>query len=135
MTARAPSLANPSAIARPRFEAPPVTMTMRPLRPRSTAAKFWRKSVEGGAAALLCLLLRRLGLAVAVQRAHERGGEAFQSPASARDEHLVHDVKIAFGQRVADGYRRRLRGAKAFDLRLVAFRLLQSERLDDLLVV
>src|SRR5438128_11113001 len=95
MTARAPSFANPSAIARPRFEAPPVTMTMRPLRPRSTGAKFWRKSVEGGVAALLCLLLRRLGLAVAVQRAHERGGEAFQSPTSARHEHLGHDVEIA----------------------------------------
>src|SRR2546423_13601370 len=104
MTARAPSFANPSAIARPRFEAPPVTMTMRPLRPRSTAAKFWRKRVEGGTAALLCLLLRRFGLAVAVQRAHERGGEAFQSPASPRHSTLGPTAEIAFDTAVGIGH-------------------------------
>src|SRR5438105_6119935 len=35
MTTRAPSPAKPSAIARPRLDAPPVTITTRPLSPRS----------------------------------------------------------------------------------------------------
>src|SRR5207253_1273364 len=46
ITTRAPSAAKPSVIARPRFDAPPVTMTTRPVNPRSTG-QFWRKAEPG----------------------------------------------------------------------------------------
>ena len=40
ITTRAPSFANPRVIARPRFDAPPVTMTTRPVSPRSIAGSL-----------------------------------------------------------------------------------------------
>src|SRR5690348_14353907 len=43
---RAPSCAKPRVMARPRLDAPPVTMTTRPVSPRSMRLEVWRILVE-----------------------------------------------------------------------------------------
>src|SRR5207253_1664093 len=79
ITTRAPSAAKPSVIARPRLDAPPVTMTTRPSSPRSIAAEFWRKRKWRAAEPpSRNLLLRRLVRSVAVERPHERGRQALR---------------------------------------------------------
>src|SRR2546425_10985045 len=131
ITTRAPSAAKPSVIARPRLEAPPVTMTTRPLSPRSIAAEFWRKRKWRAAKPpSRDLLLRHLARAVAVQRANERGGQAFQRAAASGHQDLGHHVELALRQGAGDRHHRRRGGARAPHLGLVALGLGQAERLD-----
>src|SRR5207245_10549198 len=86
ITTRAPSLAKPTVIARPRFDAPPVTMTSFPDSPRSIAGSLIGEDQGAWAPWSSLRLLLGLGLAVAVQRSHERGGKAVQR-AAPRDQH------------------------------------------------
>src|SRR2546421_9188970 len=131
MTTRAPSPAKPSAIARPRLDAPPVTITTRPLSPRSIAAEFWRKRKWRAAEPpSRDLLLRRLVRSVAVERPHERGRQALQRAAASGDQDLGHHVELALRQCAGDRHRRRRRRAEAPHLGLVALGLGQAERLD-----
>src|SRR6266550_4855739 len=128
ITTRAPSLAKPKVMARPRFEAPPVTMTTFPLSPRSIAGSLIGEDQGARAPWSVVRLLLGFGFPVAVQRAHERRGQAFQRAPAACHQDLRHDVELAFGKRVGDGHRGRRRRAQARDLSLIALRLGEAER-------
>src|SRR3989454_3052666 len=130
ITTRAPSAAKPRAMARPRLEAPPVTMTTRPSSPRSIAAEFWRKRMWRAARPPSgALLLGRLARAVAVQRPHERGRQALQRAASGHQD-LGHHVELALRQGSGDRHRSRWRRAEAPPLGLVPLGPGQAERFD-----
>src|SRR5579859_5676518 len=79
---------------------------------------------------LFRLRLGAVAVATAVQAAHERRRQALDRAAASGDQHVRHDVELALRQGVGHGDRSRRPGAQALDLRPVALRLGEAQRLD-----
>src|SRR5205823_11831605 len=64
------------------------------------------RSLDRGVGRIVCGPATGAAVAASAQRSHERGGEAFDRAATARDQHLGYDRDLAVGDGVRHGHER-----------------------------